>query len=85
MIVDIDANEIAKLDMPDVVPVVADAGRFLERLADRMPEAPDSRFAPRLAFCGDMRERFPLLEEKQDRPLKSMDLYRLVDAVSAEE
>jgi acetolactate synthase-1/2/3 large subunit len=82
LVVDVDAREIAKLDMPNVTPVVCDAKLFVESLAARLPDRPTSDIGVWRKFCEDMRAEFPLLEEKQDKPLNGADLYRLADAIS---
>jgi acetolactate synthase-1/2/3 large subunit len=83
VIVDVDVNEIAKLRMTDVTPVVCDAAVFLERLAAALPERLPTDFAPWRAFCAEMKTRFPLRGERQAGPLRGADLYRAAEAVSA--
>jgi len=84
VIVDLDSKEIDKLAMPEVTPVVCDVGEFLRRLNETLPSRPKQDIAPWLAFCTEMKARFPLLAEKQDRPSPLVDLYRAADAVAAQ-
>lgn len=83
IIVDIDANEISKLDMPDATPVVCDAALFVAKLGNSLPEHATRDISPWLNFCQEIKKRFPLLEEKQDKALKAVNLYRAVQAISA--
>jgi acetolactate synthase-1/2/3 large subunit len=82
LIVDVEANEIAKLDMPGVVPVVCDAGLFVTRLLAALPPRPVGGISAWLGFCADMRDRFPLLKEAQDKPLTKVNLYRAAEVIS---
>lgn len=81
VVVDLDAAEMDKLDMPDVVRVHGDVRQFLERLLAALPEQPRQGAAEWREFCSGLRCRFPLLEEKQAAPLRGTDLYRLTAAV----
>lgn len=81
VVVDLDAAEMDKLDMPDVVRVRGDVRQFLERLLAALPEQPRQGAAEWREFCSGLRCRFPLLEEKQAAPLRGTDLYRLTAAV----
>lgn len=81
VVVDLDAAEMDKLDMPDVVRVRGDVRQFLERLLAALPEQPRQGAAEWREFCSGLRCRFPLLEEKQAAPLRGADLYRLTAAV----
>ena len=81
VVVDLDAAEMNKLDMPDVVRVRGDVRQFLERLLAALPEQPRQVAAEWREFCTGLRCRFPLLEEKQAAPLRGTDLYRLTAAV----
>ena len=81
VVVDLDAAEMDKLDMPDVVRVRGDVRQFLERLLAALPEQPRQVAAEWREFCTGLRCRFPLLEEKQAAPLRGTDLYRLTAAV----
>lgn len=81
VVVDVDAAEMNKLDMPGVVRVQGDVRQFLERLLAALPEQPRRNSGEWLEFCSGLRCRFPLLEEKQATPLHGTDLYRLTAAV----
>ena len=85
VIVDLDANETAKLSMPGVNPVLCDVRVFLEQLRARLSGFPASgaAYAAWRDFCSGLKKRFPLLGEKQDKPLERVNLYRLADTVGA--
>lgn len=83
VVVDIDEKEISKLAMSKTHKVVCDAGVYLERLDAVLPGSPARDISPWLAFCADMKKRFPLLEEKQDKPSPLADLYRAAHAIGA--
>ncbi|WP_026526288.1 thiamine pyrophosphate-binding protein [Butyrivibrio sp. VCD2006] len=72
-LVDIDENEMDKLDMPDKVKVVARVEDFLKALDKELDTVSD--YTKWLAFCNDMKNRFPILEEKQIKELPGVDLY----------
>jgi acetolactate synthase-1/2/3 large subunit len=82
LVVDVDANEIAKLDMPGLTPVVCDAGRFVDALLAAPPSRPVGDISAWKSFCADLRNRYPLLEEAQVAPLARTDLYRAADSIS---
>ncbi len=82
VVVDVDVKEIAKLDMPDLTPVVCDVGVFVNRLAAELPQQPVNDIGAWKSFCTDMRSKFPLLEEKQDKPLVKTNLYKAATAIS---
>ena len=82
VIVDIDAPEMDKLDMPGAVRVHGDVRCFIERLLAALPQEPARPVTRWLNFCANLRSRFPILEEKQAAPLHGTDLYKLTDAIS---
>lgn len=75
-IVDIDINEINKLDMPDKVAVNAHSYKFLECL-DKMLGNKEYSFEKWLGFCKNMKNRFPILSEKQEVESDMVDLYQM--------
>lgn len=83
IIVDIDAPEMEKLDMAKALRIHCDVKNFLEALLEAQPVIPvDS--APWLDFCHAMRQRFPLLEEKQDKTLQGAYLYQVAASMGEE-
>jgi len=83
IVVDIDGNEIAKLAMTNVTPVVCDVAAFLERLNSALPAQPSVDYAGWRGFCEKMKARFPLLEEKQDKPSPLVDLYKIAAQIGS--
>ena len=93
VIVDIDENEIKKLDMPDVLPVVADAGDFLKRLKIKLYEngmlqdetdlisEGFSTFKVWRMRCEKVKEMYPILNEKQDVD-EGVNLYHVTWEIS---
>lgn len=81
-IVDIDANEIKKLDMPQVVPVNCDVALFLNLLQKELEAATVPPYAAWLEFCKRVKLKYPLLSEKQDIQTDLVDLYNIADCVS---
>lgn len=81
IIVDVDAKEMDKLDMPDVMKVNGDAGEFLEALLRDMPVKDTKKYEKWLTDCAWLKERFPLRREKQAKA-EGVDLYQATYAVS---
>lgn len=77
VIVDIDFNEINKLAMTNVTAAVCDVGYFLKLLKEKMAyrEIPD--YTKWLEFCQDIKNKYPLLNEKQEFQSEMVDLYQL--------
>lgn len=77
IIVDIDVNEINKLDMDKELSVVCDVGDFLKGLKRAVRDVDFPRYEEWKAFCKKMKARYPLLEEKQEIEEDMVDLYQL--------
>lgn len=82
IIVDIDKNEIEKLDMGGVTPVVCDAGKFLAVFRNVLEDTDIPAYTEWKAFCRTMKERYPLLNERQKASGHMVDLYRFTMALS---
>ncbi len=82
IIVDIDENEIYKLNMKNVIPAVCSVNYFLDRLCAGLPDAGLPGCKEWLNFCSEMKNRFPLLKEKQEVLTDYVDLYRVSMKVS---
>ena len=82
IIVDIDENEILKLNMKNVIPAVCSVKYFLECLDDRLSDVVLPEYKDWLAFCREMKDRFPLLQEKQQVLTDYVDLYQVSMKVS---
>lgn len=81
IIVDIDAKELDKLDMPNAVKVHGDAGKFLEALSCCLPERCAGSYGKWLVDCTWLKKRFPVTEEKQEQG-NGVDLYQATMAIS---
>lgn len=81
IIVDIDENEINKLNMPDKITIRADVKDFLAKLVEASREIENPDITKWLTDCRELKEQFPILKEEQ--PAKEgVDLYRLTYKVS---
>ncbi len=82
VIIDIDENEIKKLAMTDVLPVVADVREFMEVLLNECmirDFKPD--YSRWICKCQELKNRFPVLEEKQDKE-ENVSLYQVTEEIS---
>lgn len=82
IIVDLDVNEINKLKMPGVTSVVCDVGYFLHQLKERINNIKTQDYSKWIAFCNDIRNKYPLLKEKQAYESGMVDLYQLTMQLS---
>ncbi len=83
VMVDIDENEIKKLAMTQLYPVVADVRTFMEVLLKRSEEISmvGNQYAHWRKNCIWLKERFPILSEKQEKE-EGVNLYRVTNEVS---
>lgn len=82
VIVDIDSNEIKKLAMTDVYPVVSDIKAFCEALVNRIQnEDFTGKYDKWIESCDDIKSRFPILAEKQEKE-EGVNLYQVTEEVS---
>ena len=83
IIVDIDENEITKLAMTKVYPVVADVKVFLDILLDKANENIIKRdqFSMWIENCKKLKNQFPILSEKQEKT-EGADLYHVTEEIS---
>lgn len=82
IIVDIDKNESAKLDMPDVMAVTCSVRHFLTAFRDCMGRTAFPDYADWVQYCQKLRTAYPLAKEKQSVPVKGVDLYQLAEQLS---
>lgn len=84
VMVDIDANEIDKLDMDFEVAIAADAGCFLEALkAALSAEAlPEERYADWRERCQDWKRRYGVATEVELAEQGPVNHYQVVEALS---
>lgn len=82
VIVDIDEKEIKKLAMTEVYPVVSDVKDYMEVLLEVLREVKIPQYTDWTEKCKAIKERFPILKEKQDKQ-EGVSLYEVTDVVSA--
>ena len=75
IMVDIDRNEIAKLQMDFAKTVVCDAGIFLTELNARSQGLGPLDTAAWLAYCRSAKEAYPAWREAQPRPQSQVNAY----------
>ena len=63
VVVDVDRNEIEKLEMEIELPIVADAGAFLTLLKERVTDRPPLAIDPWRDRCGDWKKRYAITNE----------------------
>lgn len=82
IIVDIDEAEIMKLDMQNVTPVVCNVKDYLDTLYQTVSNFDMPQYEDWHIFCGDLKKKYPLTEEKQDPPVEGIDLYKMAMEIS---
>ena len=81
-VIDIDPNEIAKLDMAIDVPVVSDAGSFIAALLEHADRIERRDRADWLAHCAAWKRRYPVLDGAPFPKEGAISHYHFVDALS---
>jgi len=81
VVVDVDANEIAKLDMNIDVAINSDAGAFIEALAASLGSA-DFRREPWLARCADWKARYGVNDGQPFPASGEISHFQFADALS---
>lgn len=82
LIVDIDVNEIKKLAMKNVTPVVCDVSFFLNILKNKIEGITVPNYSEWLDFCLKLKYHYPLLNEKQEQKVAGIDLYQFTMKLS---
>lgn len=82
IVVDVDAAELAKLDMDLELPVCADAGAFLRALNAALPSRPQPRREAWLAQVQAWKARYPVLRPEYWRAEGHVDAYVLMEVLS---
>jgi acetolactate synthase-1/2/3 large subunit len=77
VIVDIDENELALLHGDYDMRLKADVGELIVALLHDKEMYKKTNLTPWIAYCRQMRDAFPLENEKQPRPTHDVDGYRL--------
>lgn len=82
VIVDIEQKEIEKLDICFEMSFVCDAGGFIDAMLE-MKDLYDPHKDPRwLLYCTSMKEKYPLVREKQPIPSDRVDGFHFAAALS---
>lgn len=87
IIVDIDKNEIQKLAMTEVTPIVSDIKEYMLALIKKAEKEKTDDWVSALDFsqwrekCRKLKEEFPILAEKQDRE-EGVNLYQVTQEIS---
>jgi len=82
VIVDIDENEIKKLSMSNVNPIVGDVGDFINILDKKLKtRSLSADYMPWVKRCQKIKEEFPILAEKQEKD-SGVNLYHVTNEVS---
>ncbi|SEM24811.1 acetolactate synthase-1/2/3 large subunit [Butyrivibrio sp. ob235] len=81
-IIDIDENEMRKLDMPDKNMLVSSTEQFLKALEKHISDLDIPDYKRWISFCSNIKERFPLQNEKQPKENSGVDLYKLTLSLS---
>ncbi len=80
LVVDIDENELKKLDLTCAEKIRCDAGDFIEAMLNA--DIPPRDYSEWLNFCSGMKARFSLSSERQAEKLSGADLYKAAEALS---
>ena len=84
VMVDIDATEIAKMRTPIHLPVVADAGDFIDELMRRVSTTGTFRREAWIERCRDWRERYPLVQPSHRESENGVSMYHFSEVLSDE-
>jgi acetolactate synthase I/II/III large subunit len=82
VVVDVDINEINKLDMDIALPIQADANDFLRVLASLIPDVPLTQQAAWQAQCLTWKQRYPVNDGKPFDTKGAISHYHFADAIS---
>ena len=84
VMVDIDAAEIRKMQTPIHLPIVADAGKFLEELSQQADEVQNDRWIDWVKCCQDWKLRYPLVLPEHRDGAGALSMYHFSEALSNE-
>jgi acetolactate synthase-1/2/3 large subunit len=84
VMVDIDPAEIAKMKTTIHVPVVSDAGEFIDELLRQIPAGETYRREPWLERSREWRERYPLVLPSHREPNDGVSMYYFSEVLSEE-
>lgn len=81
-VIDIDPNEVAKLDMDVDVPVAVDAKRFIAALLERSDSVTRRDHSAWLGRCADWKRRYPVLDGTPFPSSGAISHYHFIDILS---
>jgi acetolactate synthase-1/2/3 large subunit len=82
IVVDVDANELAKLEGAIETPICADAREFLAALAEAVGPTPAEVASSWLERCRTWKDAYPLVRPEHRRPGEHVSTYYLGEVVS---
>ena len=82
VVVDIDENEIKKIDTKIDVPIVNDAGEFLTELINKLADVKTKDISGWLARCREWKARYPVVLDEYLKPGKLVNTYALIETLS---
>ena len=82
VVVDIDANEIRKMDMRIDVPVCSDAKAFLQKFIDNLSFVQERDRSAWMSRCILWKQKYPVILPEYREPQEPVNTYALVDVLS---
>lgn len=82
VVVDVDINEINKLDMDIDVPLCADADIFITAVQQRLPSIAPDKYSPWRQRCQDWKKRYPVNDGKPFETEGPITHYHFSDTLS---
>jgi acetolactate synthase I/II/III large subunit len=82
IMVDLDAHEIDKLSMKIDLPIVADAGAFIDTLSTRFEKTAYHAQQEWLNYCNGIREKYPAMQDYQQWDYPEVNPYLLVSMLT---
>lgn len=82
VVIDIDKNELEKLDMAVELPIVSDAGEFLTRLNEFPNQVDPKAYANWVARCQEWKRRYPVNDGKPFSNSAKISHFQFADTIS---
>jgi len=82
VIVDIDENEIKKMDMKIDVPMVTDAKDFIVEFKKQLNSVKLKNISPWITRCKEWKAKYPVVSNEYLKPSKYVNTYALIDVLS---
>ncbi len=82
VVVDIDENEIRKIDTKIDLPVVSDAGEFLREFLKKFGSVRTRDISPWLARCREWKSNYPVVLYDYLKPAEYVNTYALIETLS---